>query len=301
MEAKGLTPILNVSDIASAFAWFEKWGWKKLWDWGTPPTFGAVGAGKETRIFLCQGAQGGRGRGANTATFQRDGDEEGDKGVWMSIWVDDVDEMDHQVGEDAAAEIPEPAPVAEAILVEGLLRRAGLYRLLPRPLRQLHDMVPWAMQPGRGRLPEVLPAEGHRRARVALFTGCAGDAFLPQTTVATARVLQRNGCEVWVPRRQVCCGALHYHAAREAPAQQFAAANCDVFGNLEQVDAIITNAAGCGALREHVGKREGRVGFPRRRLGPPRRRAAASPPARRPARPGPSDRQHAIAGGWHQR
>jgi len=90
MEAKGLTPILNVSDIASTVAWFEKWGWKKLWDWGTPPTFGAVGSGKEACIFLCQGAQGGRGRGANTTTFQQDGDEEGDKGVWMSVWVDDV-------------------------------------------------------------------------------------------------------------------------------------------------------------------------------------------------------------------
>jgi hypothetical protein len=93
MEAKGLTPILNVSDIAGTVAWFEKWGWKKLWDWGTPPTFGAVGSGKETCIFLCQGAQGGRGRGANTTTFQKDGDEEGDKGVWMSVRVDDVDEM----------------------------------------------------------------------------------------------------------------------------------------------------------------------------------------------------------------
>src|SRR5215813_2835759 len=84
------------SDIASAFAWFEKWGWKKLWDWGTPPTFGAVGSGKETCIFLCQGAQGGRGRGANTTTFQKDGDEEGDRGVWMSVWVDDVDEVYEQ-------------------------------------------------------------------------------------------------------------------------------------------------------------------------------------------------------------
>ena len=82
-----------MSDIAGTFAWFEKWGWRKLWDWGTPPTFGAVGSGKETCIFLCQGAQGGRGRGTNTTTFQRDGDEESAKGVWMSVWVDDVDEM----------------------------------------------------------------------------------------------------------------------------------------------------------------------------------------------------------------
>ena len=41
MDAKAITPILNVSDIGASFAWFEKWGWKKLWDWGTPATFGA--------------------------------------------------------------------------------------------------------------------------------------------------------------------------------------------------------------------------------------------------------------------
>jgi len=79
--------------MAASFAWFEKWGWKKLWDWGTRPTFGAVGSGKGACIFLCQGAQGGRGRGANTTTFQQQGDEEGDKGVWMSVWVDDVDQF----------------------------------------------------------------------------------------------------------------------------------------------------------------------------------------------------------------
>lgn len=93
MEAKALTPILNVSDMTASFAWFEKWGWKKAWDWGTPPTFGAVAWGEGPRIFLCRGAQGGRGRGSNTTTFQQDGDEQADKGVWMSVWVDDVDTM----------------------------------------------------------------------------------------------------------------------------------------------------------------------------------------------------------------
>src|SRR5271168_5332137 len=92
MEAKGLSPILNVSDIASTVAWFEKWGWKKLWDWGTPPTFGAVGSG-DSCIFLCQGAQGGRGKGTNSATFGPDGDEAADRGVWMSVFVDNVDEV----------------------------------------------------------------------------------------------------------------------------------------------------------------------------------------------------------------
>lgn len=92
MDAHGITPILNVSDINASFAWFEKWGWKKRWDWGSPPTFGAVGSGT-CQIFLCQGAQGGRGRGSNTTTFQKDGDEAADKGVWMSVWVEDVDKV----------------------------------------------------------------------------------------------------------------------------------------------------------------------------------------------------------------
>jgi hypothetical protein len=96
MSARAVTPILNVSDIGASFAWFERWGWKKLWDWGTPPSFGAVGSGVGAEIFLCRGAQGGRGKGENVATFGPDGDEAADKGVWMSVWVDDVDEVHRQ-------------------------------------------------------------------------------------------------------------------------------------------------------------------------------------------------------------
>jgi hypothetical protein len=94
MFAHQVTPILNVSNIIASFEWFEKWGWKKCWDWGTPPTFGSVGSGK-CEIFLCQDGQGGRGKGSNTQTFARDGDQRHDKGVWMSVWVDDVDAV-HQ-------------------------------------------------------------------------------------------------------------------------------------------------------------------------------------------------------------
>jgi catechol 2,3-dioxygenase-like lactoylglutathione lyase family enzyme len=90
MHAHRITPILNVSNIEESFAWFARLGWKKGWDWGTPPTFGGVCSG-DCEIFLCQGAQGGRGKGDNVTTFGGNGDESADKGVWMSIWVDDVD------------------------------------------------------------------------------------------------------------------------------------------------------------------------------------------------------------------
>jgi len=94
MKPTGLTPILNVSDIQQSFAWFEKLGWQKAWDWGDPPTFGGVCAEK-CEIFLCQGGQGGRGKGSNKTTFGQGDEYAEDKGVWMSIWVDDVDEV-HQ-------------------------------------------------------------------------------------------------------------------------------------------------------------------------------------------------------------
>ena len=90
MHAKALTPILNVSDLGQSFAWFAKLGWGKRWDWGDPPSFGSVGSG-ECEIFLCRNAQGSRGRGAARHTFGPEGDETADKGVWMSVWVDDVD------------------------------------------------------------------------------------------------------------------------------------------------------------------------------------------------------------------
>jgi len=90
MHAHRLTPILNVSDIQKSFAWFEKLGWKKGWDWGDPPGFGGVCSGM-CEIFLCQNGQGGRGKSALKQTGGPDGDDAQEKGVWMSIWVDDVD------------------------------------------------------------------------------------------------------------------------------------------------------------------------------------------------------------------
>jgi glycolate oxidase iron-sulfur subunit len=134
--------------------------------------------------------------------------------------------------------------------IDSLLQKT-LLKLVPHSLREMHGMLP-PMKRHYGRLPEVLPAEGKRRARVALFLGCVADAIYPETQIATARVLQKNGCEVWIPRRQVCCGALHYHSAMEPQARELAATNCTAFGmtgaEADSVDAIIINAAGCGAM-----------------------------------------------------
>ncbi|MCB1874661.1 MAG: bleomycin resistance family protein [Chromatiales bacterium] len=103
MHVQAITPILNVSDLQASFAWFESLGWRKCWDWGDPPGFGAVGSG-ECEIFLCQGCQGGRGKGTNSGTFGPGGDETSDQGAWMSVWVENVDDV-HRVALHAKVEV----------------------------------------------------------------------------------------------------------------------------------------------------------------------------------------------------
>ena len=149
-----------------------------------------------------------------------------------------------------------PARFAQWTGLDAFMDKIGLTKLLPAPLKQMHDMLP-PLKAHYGSLPQVLHAEGKRRARVTLFLGCAADAMYPQTNLATARVLQKNGCEVWIPPNQGCCGALHYHAAQEEPAKAFARQNCEAFlpegAGLDDFDAIIVNAAGCGAMLKDYG------------------------------------------------
>ncbi len=91
-----------------------------------------------------------------------------------------------------------PARLAQRLGLIALLEKTRLLNLFPPRMRQLVRMLPppRRLEPP---LPAVLPAIGKRRARVALFTGCVGDAMFRHTNWATVRVLQQNGCEVLVP------------------------------------------------------------------------------------------------------
>ena len=144
-----------------------------------------------------------------------------------------------------------PARVAQALGIDRLATGLGLTKLLPPRLRQLVETLP-PLAPAEPRLPLILPAIGPRRARVALFTGCVADVMFRHTHWATARVLQQNGCEVLVPRNQVCCGAIHFHAGASDPARELADANLAAF-DPSDLDAVIVNVAGCGAMLKDYG------------------------------------------------
>ncbi len=107
-------------------------------------------------------------------------------------------------------------------------------------LSLLPDSLP-AAQP----LPPVLPAQGEQRGKVALLLGCVQDVLAPEISHAAAHVLARNGVEVHIPRQQGCCGSILLHVGEEKRARDLARRN---FGCIpEDVDAIITTAAGCGS------------------------------------------------------
>jgi glycolate oxidase iron-sulfur subunit len=105
----------------------------------------------------------------------------------------------------------------------------------------------------REALPVFTAAEGERRGRVALFSGCIMGEVFGSVHRATIRVLAANGFDVVVPQTQGCCGALCAHAGDLSTARELARHNVAVFVDdcQEPYDALIVNSAGCGAaMRE---------------------------------------------------
>jgi glycolate oxidase iron-sulfur subunit len=113
-------------------------------------------------------------------------------------------------------------------------------------LRLLPDRLPKAQS-----LPTVVPAQGARRARVALLAGCAQQVLAPDINLATLRVLARNGVETVIPPAQGCCGALAMHTGAADQARGHARSNLKAFP--DDVDAVLTNAAGCGSGMKEYG------------------------------------------------
>ncbi len=132
-----------------------------------------------------------------------------------------------------------------------IVRRLGLLKLLPERLARMTELLP-DPAPGTPRLPRFSPAVGRKRARVALFVGCVADVMFRHVHWATIRVLQHNGCDVFVPRGQGCCGAIHLHCGDALGARRLADQNLVAF-ELDRYDAIVVNHGGCGAMLREYG------------------------------------------------
>jgi glycolate oxidase iron-sulfur subunit len=168
-------------------------------------------------------------------------------------------------------------PLPERLLRSALgllLPRPGLFRLalrgarLARPLagaipgssmlaqrlRAMLSLAPSTVPPASGiEKPRVYPAEGVRKARVALLTGCAQQVLMPRINEATIRLLTRLGVEVVVSAGAGCCGALNHHIGQHDRAMALAHANIQAWSKETDLDAIVVNASGCGTTLKDYG------------------------------------------------
>ncbi len=157
--------------------------------------------------------------------------------------------------------LPRPGLLRLALLGGRLARPLG--RLVPgsgmlsRRLRAMLSLAPPHLpSPTALDRPGVHPAQGERRARVALLAGCAQQVLAPEINAATIRLLTRLGVEVVVRPDSGCCGALNHHLGQHAAAMQLVRANVAAWSaeiDGEGLDAIVINASGCGTMVKDYG------------------------------------------------
>ncbi len=139
----------------------------------------------------------------------------------------------------------------QKIGLQYLVRKSGVLRLLPKRIRELEPLTPIVENHFSDALirEEEYP-QGESRHRVALLTGCVQDLIFSSVNRDTADVLLANQCTVITPRNQYCCGSLHGHNGEWEIAREMARRQLDAIDPFA-VDAIITNAAGCGSHLKH--------------------------------------------------
>ena len=133
------------------------------------------------------------------------------------------------------------------------LARFAHSEVMPIKLRYWLGLLPERGTVSSAPLLERYPAIGEKRHTVAVLSGCVMSTVFGATNQSTVKVLRHNGCEVLVPKAQSCCGALLLHNGDKLNALSLARHNIDVFGKLE-LDALIINAAGCGAMMKEYGE-----------------------------------------------
>ncbi len=138
-----------------------------------------------------------------------------------------------------------PYPRRFRLAMKGGKIGSALQPFLPEAFAAMLNMLPDKLPDMPPPLPPLLPARGQRRGVVALLSGCVQQALAPEINLAAAQTLAANGLDVHIPAGQSCCGSILLHIGAEAEARQIARRNFPLIP--DDVDAIITTAAGCGS------------------------------------------------------
>ena len=150
-----------------------------------------------------------------------------------------------------------PSPLLFRLSLAGARMMQPFKSLLPGRLKGLVGMAPALIpSPSAVDQPQVFPAVGERRMRVALMNGCAQKVLDPKINEATVRLLTRHGVEVVVARGAGCCGALTHHMGNTTSSHAYAAANIRAWKHEMTgagLDRIVINTSGCGTTVKDYG------------------------------------------------
>ncbi len=136
--------------------------------------------------------------------------------------------------------------------LRALARSTGALKLLPKRLAAMEALLPEVPSNLFARLPRAVQPRSAPRLRVGMLTGCVQQVFFPHVNAATIRVLAAEGCEVVIPPRQSCCGALMVHSGMEDSAVAMAKEMIALFESAH-VDVVVINSAGCGSTMKEYG------------------------------------------------
>lgn len=150
-----------------------------------------------------------------------------------------------------------PNPMLFRFALLGAKLGKPFQRILPGRLKAMIALTPKTIHPpAPWDEPQVFPAEGERKMRVALMTGCAQKVLDPTINESTIRLLTRHGAEVVIAKGAGCCGALTHHMGKVSDSHASAAANITAWmkeARGEGLDAVVINASGCGTTVKDYG------------------------------------------------
>jgi glycolate oxidase iron-sulfur subunit len=149
-------------------------------------------------------------------------------------------------------------PLGERIkrtMLKEALPRTWIFKPLYKAGQLVRPLLSPALQDKLRKTPRAgkWPQREHAR-KMLVLDGCVQPAMAPNINAATARVLDAFGVQLVTVKKAGCCGALRFHMNDQEAGLDDMRRNIDAWWPLvEQVEAIVMTASGCGVTVKEYG------------------------------------------------
>ena len=121
-------------------------------------------------------------------------------------------------------------------------------KILPGKLAEIDSLSPRVSKRfSDSFIEEITEPAGDKKMDVAFLYGCLMNVMFADINKNTVKLLSKNGCRVFTPKNQFCCGSLHAHNGDPETAKKLAKKNLKAFAKYNY-EFLVSNSAGCGAF-----------------------------------------------------